>query len=238
VAHSRRPKSDDWHSSERLRSPEGSGNSRYRTPPSEKKRPKTKTSSFQDVQSPGSNRSPPEQNGKRGDSRYRTPSAKKRSKGSKSSFEELPTPGSRKSSSRQKQKHSDSDEDLPSPRKPAAVHKTQHESDKDANNSPLKTAEKSQERPSVTNYSNSPGEEKAIEQNERSDVGNSAQDIRTKEDEAAIHATDKSNHSSGSVNEKANSTKDPLYWLAGGENSSDDESWDFDGPMILPPPPL
>jgi len=30
----------------------------------------------------------------------------------------------------------------------------------------------------------------------------------------------------------------PLFWLARGESSSDDESWDFDGPMILPPPPL
>ena len=27
-------------------------------------------------------------------------------------------------------------------------------------------------------------------------------------------------------------------WLAGEENSSDDESWDFDGPMILPPSPI
>jgi len=35
-----------------------------------------------------------------------------------------------------------------------------------------------------------------------------------------------------------NERRDPLYWLAGGEQSSDDESWDFDGPMILPPPPL
>jgi hypothetical protein len=32
-------------------------------------------------------------------------------------------------------------------------------------------------------------------------------------------------------------SKDPLYWLAGGESDSDEESWDFDGPMILPPPP-
>ncbi|KAL7470837.1 hypothetical protein ACHAXS_011113 [Conticribra weissflogii] len=36
----------------------------------------------------------------------------------------------------------------------------------------------------------------------------------------------------------ANVRRDPLYWLAGSEHSSDDESWDFDGPMILPPPPL
>jgi len=28
-----------------------------------------------------------------------------------------------------------------------------------------------------------------------------------------------------------------LYCLAGGESDSDEESWDFDGPMILPPPP-
>jgi hypothetical protein len=32
--------------------------------------------------------------------------------------------------------------------------------------------------------------------------------------------------------------REPLFWLARGESSSDDESWDFDGPMILPPPPL
>jgi hypothetical protein len=38
---------------------------------------------------------------------------------------------------------------------------------------------------------------------------------------------------------EVNKTRDPLYWLAGVESSSDDdESWDFDGPMILPPPPL
>ncbi|KAL3815317.1 hypothetical protein ACHAXA_009999 [Cyclostephanos tholiformis] len=37
---------------------------------------------------------------------------------------------------------------------------------------------------------------------------------------------------------EANKTRDPVYWLAGVESSSDDESWDFDGPMILPPPPL
>jgi hypothetical protein len=35
-------------------------------------------------------------------------------------------------------------------------------------------------------------------------------------------------------NDKANR---PLYWLAGGESDSDEDSWDFDGPMILPPPP-
>jgi hypothetical protein len=33
-------------------------------------------------------------------------------------------------------------------------------------------------------------------------------------------------------------TKDPMTWLAEEENSSDDESWDFDGPMILPPSPI
>ena len=32
--------------------------------------------------------------------------------------------------------------------------------------------------------------------------------------------------------------REPLFWLARGESSSDDESWDFDGPMLLPPPPL
>ncbi|KAL3770631.1 hypothetical protein ACHAW5_007086 [Stephanodiscus triporus] len=37
---------------------------------------------------------------------------------------------------------------------------------------------------------------------------------------------------------QVNKTRDPLYWLAGGESSSDDESWDFDGPMILPPSPI
>lgn len=35
-------------------------------------------------------------------------------------------------------------------------------------------------------------------------------------------------------NDKSNR---PLYWLAGGESDSDEDSWDFDGPMILPPPP-
>jgi len=37
---------------------------------------------------------------------------------------------------------------------------------------------------------------------------------------------------------QVNKPRDPLYWLAGGDDSSDDESWDFDGPMILPPPPI
>jgi hypothetical protein len=37
---------------------------------------------------------------------------------------------------------------------------------------------------------------------------------------------------------QVNETRDPIYWLAGGESSSDDESWDFDGPMILPPSPI
>jgi hypothetical protein len=37
---------------------------------------------------------------------------------------------------------------------------------------------------------------------------------------------------------QVNVTRDPIYWLAGGESSSDDESWDFDGPMILPPSPM
>jgi hypothetical protein len=33
-------------------------------------------------------------------------------------------------------------------------------------------------------------------------------------------------------------SREPGFWLARGDSSSDDESWDFDGPMILPPPPL
>ena len=37
---------------------------------------------------------------------------------------------------------------------------------------------------------------------------------------------------------EVNPLRNPQYWLAGGENSSDDDSWDFDGPMILPPPPI
>jgi hypothetical protein len=32
--------------------------------------------------------------------------------------------------------------------------------------------------------------------------------------------------------------RQPMFWLTRKESSSDDESWDFDGPMILPPPPL
>jgi hypothetical protein len=32
--------------------------------------------------------------------------------------------------------------------------------------------------------------------------------------------------------------RQPMFWLSRKESSSDDESWDFDGPMILPPPPL
>jgi hypothetical protein len=39
-------------------------------------------------------------------------------------------------------------------------------------------------------------------------------------------------------NYQVNETRDPLYYLAGEEHSSDDESWVFDDPMILPPSPI
>ena len=56
--------------------------------------------------------------------------------------------------------------------------------------------------------------------------------------ESIISTTKNSNDNDGSTHQQNNQTKDPLYWLTGRENSSDDESWDFDGPMILPSPPL
>ena len=43
------------------------------------------------------------------------------------------------------------------------------------------------------------------------------------------------NDSGGAAPQQVDKAMDPMYWLAGGE--SDDESWDFDGAMILPPPP-
>jgi len=63
----------------------------------------------------------------------------------------------------------------------------------------------------------------------------------TKEGEGTTVLNTKNSNASGggsAQQQQVNPTRDPLYWLAGGENSSDDESWDFDGPMILPPPPL
>mmetsp|Transcript_21256 Transcript_21256/g.46060 ORF Transcript_21256/g.46060 Transcript_21256/m.46060 type:complete len:596 (-) Transcript_21256:85-1872(-) len=36
---------------------------------------------------------------------------------------------------------------------------------------------------------------------------------------------------------ETNQPRDPLQWLAGEENSSDSD-WDFEGPMVLPPPPI
>ena len=56
--------------------------------------------------------------------------------------------------------------------------------------------------------------------------------------QSSIEHAEKSNdvtHPRKTQNE--DKSKDPLYWLAGGESDSDEESWDFDGPMILPPPP-
>lgn len=41
----------------------------------------------------------------------------------------------------------------------------------------------------------------------------------------------------GKTTQPNDKTNRPLYWLAGGESDSDEDSWDFDGPMILPPPP-
>lgn len=51
--------------------------------------------------------------------------------------------------------------------------------------------------------------------------------------QSSVEEAKKSNNAS----KNEGNTKDPLYWLAGGESDSDEESWDFDGPMILPPPP-
>lgn len=41
----------------------------------------------------------------------------------------------------------------------------------------------------------------------------------------------------GKATQPNDNSNRPLYWLAGGESDSDEDSWDFDGPMILPPPP-
>ena len=51
-------------------------------------------------------------------------------------------------------------------------------------------------------------------------------------------AKDDKNGNGGAHQQANNEANNPLYWLAGNEHSSDDESWDFDGDMILPPPPV
>ncbi|KAL9181589.1 hypothetical protein ACHAXT_010394 [Thalassiosira profunda] len=61
--------------------------------------------------------------------------------------------------------------------------------------------------------------------------------VDQKEEAASSNAKAKDGKDESGPSQPAQA-RDPLYWLAGGENSSDDESWDFDGPMILPPPPI
>lgn len=65
----------------------------------------------------------------------------------------------------------------------------------------------------------------------------SVQEAEAKEEERADSSDKNSNNNASEAHQQeVNPSTDPLYWLAGGENSSDDdESWDFDGPMILPP---
>ena len=58
--------------------------------------------------------------------------------------------------------------------------------------------------------------------------------------QSSVEPVEKSNDAVATHHNKTQNkdkSKDPLYWLAGGESDSDEESWDFDGPMILPPPP-
>eukprot|EP00985_Skeletonema_marinoi_P013550 scaffold6742_cov164-Skeletonema_marinoi.AAC.9 len=55
--------------------------------------------------------------------------------------------------------------------------------------------------------------------------------------QSSIEHAEKSNVTHPRKTQNEDKSKDPLYWLAGGESDSDEESWDFDGPMILPPPP-
>ena len=50
-------------------------------------------------------------------------------------------------------------------------------------------------------------------------------------------AEERNSSNDGNKTNTKDNAKDPLYWLAGGDSDSDAESWDLDGPMILPPPP-
>jgi hypothetical protein len=53
-----------------------------------------------------------------------------------------------------------------------------------------------------------------------------------------VHVQGSNNAELDDENHNEDKPKDPLYWLAVGGSDSDEESWDFDGPMILPPPPV
>lgn len=72
--------------------------------------------------------------------------------------------------------------------------------------------------------------DKAREQNKKDSDSSSTK-------QSSIEQAEKSNATHSHKTQNEDNTKAPLYWLAGGESDSDEESWDFDGPMILPPPP-
>lgn len=71
---------------------------------------------------------------------------------------------------------------------------------------------------------------KAREQNKKDSDSSSTK-------QSSIERAENRNDASHTHKQNEDNTKAPLYWLAGGESDSDEESWDFDGPMILPPPP-
>jgi len=108
--------------------------------------------------------------------------------------------------------------------------------------------EEEEESPPRTNKSRG----KSHQRNERehdnradmsSSVPNFEAGINYSDKASPIHSPGKSKGESTNIPAQSSNfqvirTKDPMIWLAEEENSSDDESWDFDGPMILPPSPI
>ena len=100
--------------------------------------------------------------------------------------------------------------------------------------------EEEEESPPRTNKSRGKSHQRnEREHDNRADMSSSVPNF-----EAGINYSDKASpiHSPGKSKGESMiipaQSKDPMIWLAEEENSSDDESWDFDGPMILPPSPI
>lgn len=174
---------------------------------------------------------------------YGSPGNKKKRSGNQKpvySAERPTASDSRKSGSKRKSNssHPESDIDEPSPRKAAASSSGKSKNRQSDTTAPPKKSGKKTKQSNKNTPNKLPVKRSATASTKpppgvQGDEAKEPQDKHPDNEEPVDNERKKSTQS-----QQVNPTRDPLYWLAGGENSSDEESWDFDGPMILPPPPI